>query len=276
MSQEDIRLLLDSLRGEATHSELSQAARKRYPNRTLHSYVTQLLKSMEKKGYVEKIKDESNRTVWKLTQKGRESRIGGYGLNEIDDLVSLSDLEKEGFEVTNIVGSFEIGRPIDLMSLSSDLEGAEYHPETNSSMVYRINGERSITILAHTSGRESITGAKDRSDLQEARDRFISELEELGIETNISDEEIIVQNIVSTYNFGREFDLSALSIGLGLENIEYEPEQFPGLIYRTEIGPTVLIFNSGKCVITGAKTYLQVQDSLRKVKQAFTDIGVEV
>ncbi|HEX59473.1 MAG TPA: TATA-box-binding protein, partial [Methanomicrobia archaeon] len=43
--------------------------------------------------------------------------------------------------------------------------------------------------------------------------------------------------------------------GLGLEGMEYEPEVFPGLVYRIEKPKVaILIFSSGKLVITGGKT----------------------
>jgi len=272
MTQEDVRSLLDSLGGEATRSELSELARKQHPNRTLHSYITHLLKAMEKKGYVEQVECES--VFWRLTQRGQNERIGGYELDEIDEIISHEELKKSGFTISNIVGSFEIGRPLDLTALSSDLPNAEYHPESNSSMVYRIKEGTNITILVHTSGRQSITGAQKKSELRKARDIFLSELDCIGVEIKNTDVDILVQNIVSTYNFDREFDLAAVSTGLGLENIEYEPEQFPGLIYRTKVGATVLIFSSGKCVITGSKTYLQVQDALREIEEKLTGICI--
>ena len=64
-----------------------------------------------------------------------------------------------------------------------------------------------------------------------------------------------VVNLVSTAELGDDVNLNALSIALGLENTEYEPEQFPGLVYRPEGFPAVtLVFASGKVVITGASS----------------------
>jgi transcription initiation factor TFIID TATA-box-binding protein len=66
--------------------------------------------------------------------------------------------------------------------------------------------------------------------------------------------EIKVQNIVASANLHSTLNLNAIAIGLGLENIEYEPEQFPGLVYRlSEPKVVVLLFGSGKLVITGGR-----------------------
>jgi transcription initiation factor TFIID TATA-box-binding protein len=224
---------------------------------------------MKKKGIVEEVEEKSGRTIWKLTEKGKQERIGGYELDEIDELFSIAEVEEIGISISNIVGSFGIGRTLDLTALSSDLPNSEYHPESNSSLVYRLPGENNITILVHTSGRQSITGAKNKLEVRDAYKKFINSLENIGVRIEKENENIIVQNIVATYDFKREFDLAALSVTLGLEDVEYEPEQFPGVIYRSETGATVLLFSSGKCVITGAKTYAQVVDALRELEQKF-------
>jgi transcription initiation factor TFIID TATA-box-binding protein len=66
--------------------------------------------------------------------------------------------------------------------------------------------------------------------------------------------EIKVQNIVASANIHAVLNLNSIAIGLGLENIEYEPEQFPGLVYRlSEPKVVVLLFGSGKLVITGGR-----------------------
>jgi transcription initiation factor TFIID TATA-box-binding protein len=66
--------------------------------------------------------------------------------------------------------------------------------------------------------------------------------------------EIKVQNIVASADLHSVLNLNAIAIGLGLENIEYEPEQFPGLVYRlSEPKVVVLLFGSGKLVVTGGR-----------------------
>ena len=76
----------------------------------------------------------------------------------------------------------------------------------------------------------------------------------IGIKT-LENPEITVQNIVASADLHTILNLNAIAIGLGLENIEYEPEQFPGLVYRIDVPKVVvLIFSSGKLVVTGGKS----------------------
>ncbi len=59
-------------------------------------------------------------------------------------------------------------------------------------------------------------------------------------------------------------------MGIGFENIEYEPEQFPGLVYRiAEPKSVVLLFGSGKMIITGCKS---PEDSKLVVERIVNDL----
>ena len=76
----------------------------------------------------------------------------------------------------------------------------------------------------------------------------------------LKDVDIILQNIVVTHNIGVGLDLERLVISLPFEHSEYEPEQFPGLIYHLKDPNVVfLIFASGKCVISGSKTFEDIE-----------------
>jgi transcription initiation factor TFIID TATA-box-binding protein len=271
MSQEDIRQLLLDAGDEATIKELSELARQKFPKRSLHQYIQERISSMEKRGLVEPIKDG---TAWRLTDRGRDEPTS-YPLNELDAIIDTEELVDEGISIANLVGSAHIGRTIDLSELSYDLPNAEYHPETSPNLMYRPEGNNNVCIMLSSSGRISIAGAKSEEGLVSAVRRFVSELEKLGIDVEISDDEILIQNVVANYDFGREFDLSVLAVSLGLDNVEYEPEEFPGLIYRSS-NCTALLFTSGKLVIMGASTYLQVIKTRDKLKKELADIGVDL
>jgi transcription initiation factor TFIID TATA-box-binding protein len=77
-----------------------------------------------------------------------------------------------------------------------------------------------------------------------------------------------MQNFVCTADLDEPANLNALAIGLGLERTEYEPEQFPGLVYRPEDGDAVLlVFGSGKVVITGAKSVEQAEATFEDFRE---------
>jgi transcription initiation factor TFIID TATA-box-binding protein len=273
MTQEDVRQLLSEHGGEATVPELSELAQEKYPDRTLHAYLRERLQSMEKNGLVERIGND--RTKWRLTDKGCEGSIT-YPISEVDSIVNEDELSKKGFTLVNLVGSLRLERELDLSALSVDLENTEYHPETYPSMIYRPFGEGSVSILTPSSGRLAIVGAKSKQELIDAVEEFLSTINNLGIETDKTSDDMLIQNVVVNYDFEREFDLSVVAIALDLNNVEYEPEQFPGLIYRSHSGnATILMFASGKVVITGAKTYLNSIQACDELCEKLEGIGVE-
>jgi transcription initiation factor TFIID TATA-box-binding protein len=228
---------------------------------------------MEKNGLVERIGND--RTKWRLTDKGCEGSIT-YPISEVDSIVNEDELSKKGFTLVNLVGSLRLERELDLSALSVDLENTEYHPETYPSMIYRPFGEGSVSILTPSSGRLAIVGAKSKQELIDAVEEFLSTINNLGIETDKTSDDMLIQNVVVNYDFEREFDLSVVAIALDLNNVEYEPEQFPGLIYRSHSGnATVLMFASGKVVITGAKTYLNSIQACDELCEKLEGIGVE-
>jgi transcription initiation factor TFIID TATA-box-binding protein len=71
----------------------------------------------------------------------------------------------------------------------------------------------------------------------------------------------VIENIVATTSLETTIDFDLLT--QYLDNSIYEPEQFPGIIYKPEKkGLTFLIFASGNVVIVGARNEEQIQTSL--------------
>src|SRR5579875_2009102 len=86
---------------------------------------------------------------------------------------------------------------------------------------------------------------------------------------------IRIENVVASTSLGDELDLQ--SIALNLDGAEYEPEQFPGLIYRLKVPRTaILLFRSGKVVCTGAKSMKEVEDSIHTVAQQIKKGGQKI
>lgn len=275
MSQEDVRQLLIETGGKATISELSELAQNAFPDRKLHTYLSERLHSMEKKGIVERVSND-HKKKWRITEKGERNSIT-LPINEIDAIIDGDDLKREGLSPVNIVGSLRLEQNFDLSALSVDIKNTEYHPETYPSMVYRPSKERSISILTPSSGRLSIVGARSKQELIDGTDDFLTTLCNLGIEIQTTPSDILIQNIVVSYTVEREFDLSVVAVAFGLNNVEYEPEQFPGLIYRSHGGnSTALIFASGEVVVTGASTYLGVIQARDELHERLEEIGIEI
>ena len=270
MSQEAARRLLEDLGGEATTAEIAAHAREVYPDQTLHTYVGQLLSRLEKKSFVSK-----NDGSWVLTERGRTTSIEGIPIEDIDVAVTGDDLRKNGLEVANIVSTLKLGRELDLNALAVGLPKAEYHPETSPFMVYRPSDASSVTLLVPTNGMISIVGGKNKKEVIEGIDQFFVALADLGIETERTAEDALVQNTVISGNLDVELELSTVAVSLGFEQSEYEPEQFPGVIYRMDDGSTALIFRTGKFLVNGSKSYAQALDSVNRLRERLESIGVE-
>jgi transcription initiation factor TFIID TATA-box-binding protein len=165
-------------------------------------------------------------------------------------------------EIQNVVASTGIGQELDLEALAADLPGADFNPHNFPGLVYRTQ-EPKAAALIFRSGKIVCTGAKSIDDVHEALDIIFEKLRGLSIPVE-DDPEVTVQNIVSSADLGHTLNLNALAIGLGLEDVEYEPEQFPGLVYRMdEPDVVILLFGSGKIVITGGK---QTDDATHAVE----------
>lgn len=176
-------------------------------------------------------------------------------------------------EIQNVVASTGIEQELALERVAMDLRGADYDPDNFPGVVYRTEEPRATTLLFR-SGKMVSTGASSVEGVHTVLDGVFEDLRKLGIE--IADEpEITVQNVVASADLGQRLNLNAIAIGLGLENIEYEPEQFPGLVYRLdEPSVVVLLFGSGKTVITGGTTRELVERAVEVVESRLADLSL--
>jgi transcription initiation factor TFIID TATA-box-binding protein len=112
------------------------------------------------------------------------------------------------------------------------------------------------------------------ADVKKAIKNVVERLTEAGFEVN-KNPEVVVQNIVATTDLKKVLNLNTIAISLGLENVEYEPEQFPGLVYRIDDPKIVaLLFGSGKIVCTGAKKKEDLTLAVQKIQTELTNAGL--
>jgi len=176
------------------------------------------------------------------------------------------------YTVVNMVASTRLTNSIDLNEVS-DILGIDYEQEQFPGMVYRVATPK-VCLLLFRSGRCVAAGAKDINHVHEAVKILYDDLAANDFELWPFDAiDIMLQNIVVTHNIGVGLDLERLVISLPFEHSEYEPEQFPGLIYHIKDPAVVfLIFASGKCVISGSKTFDDVEAAIVKLKAEFDEI----
>ena len=171
-------------------------------------------------------------------------------------------------EIVNIVGSDRIEKNLDLTSLSSDIGFpiAKYDPEMYPGMYIQFDDDGPM-VTVYSSGSYIIVGSNTFTQLEEMNNHFLDLLVEQGRLPKPSESFFKVQNIVGSADLDQELDLSELLLALGLEEAEYNPEQFPGIIYRDQENNCVtLIFRTGKVVITGATMRKSIEQSYQKIE----------
>jgi transcription initiation factor TFIID TATA-box-binding protein len=178
----------------------------------------------------------------------------------------------QNIRVENIVASAALGTTLQLERVALGLEDAEYEPKQFPGVVYRTRSPKTA-ILLFRSGKLVCTGAKRMDDVSAAITHLVDRIRANGVDVPVPD--ISVQNIVASSDLGAELNLNAVALSLGLDRIEYEPEQFPCVVYRMENPKVVvLIFSSGKVVCTGAKSPLDVDSALQILHRELTAIGM--
>ncbi len=166
--------------------------------------------------------------------------------------------------VTNIVAAVRVADVLDLDDLARVIPGADYDKKRFSGLVYRRRSPR-FAALVFTSGRVNLVGVKHPDAVAPALAALLEALRTAGVELAPDPQPRIV-NLVASGNLGTGVSLLKLAVALDLENIEYEPEVFPGLIYRSETGGVALIFTSGALIVAGALSIDQakaVSDEVR-------------
>jgi transcription initiation factor TFIID TATA-box-binding protein len=164
-------------------------------------------------------------------------------------------------KIQNVVASATLNQKVDLNAVVKGYPGVEYRPEQFPGLVYRIKKPKTATLI-FSSGKMVCTGAKSEKEARRAVLKVVKELKSGGI-IIIGKPELKIQNIVASASLGGKVDLEAVS---SLRKTMYEPEQFPGLIYRMdEPKVVILIFASGNLVCTGAKKEQDVYDAVGKL-----------
>ena len=176
-------------------------------------------------------------------------------------------------KIENVVASTSLGVELDLPAIVLALDGAEYDPERFPGLIYRLKEPKTATLLFR-SGKVVCTGAKSLEQVKIAISKVAKLIGAMGIV--IKDEPVIVvQNIVASSDLGAKINLNAIAISLGLDRVEYEPEQFPGLVYRIDSPKVVvLLFGSGKLVCTGARKPEDVVAAVDKITEDLKAAGL--
>jgi transcription initiation factor TFIID TATA-box-binding protein len=164
--------------------------------------------------------------------------------------------------IQNVVATGTMNQKVDLNAVAKGRPDVEYRPEKFPGLVLRLKRPKTA-ILIFSTGKMVCTGARSGKESRRAIMKAIKELRKGGI-IILGKPDFKVVNIVASASLGGNVDLEKTVIAL--RHTMYEPEQFPGLIYRMdEPKVVILIFASGNLVCTGAKKEKDVYDAVQKL-----------
>ncbi len=176
-------------------------------------------------------------------------------------------------KIVNMVATAIIGENFDLEKIALALPESKYEPKRFPGLVLRLPEPKTATLLFRN-GKIVSTGAKNIDQIRIAVNKVCEKLKKIGFEI-IKNPEIMVQNIVASADLNKRLDLDAVALAVGMEKVEYEPEQFPGLVYRLDEPPAVfLLFNSGKLICVGAKTAEHASEAIDRVSKELRSLGL--
>lgn len=169
---------------------------------------------------------------------------------------------KKEVKIQNIVATTALDQDVPLIKLAETLPNTEYNPEQFPGLVMRIK-EPKTSALIFSSGRIVCTGAKSMKKVKESIQQIIKNVAKIKVKVR-TQPIIHVQNMVASGSIGMDLNLNKLA--MDLEHTEYEPEQFPGLVYKLPgTRATFLLFSNGKIVCTGTKSEKKLHEAVDKL-----------
>ena len=171
---------------------------------------------------------------------------------------------KPEISIQNIVASVSLNQRIDLQQIVEKFPQTEYNPSVFPGLVFRLKKPKTATLIFGT-GKMVCTGAKSEKESRKAVEKVVRDLRRRGIK--ILEKPVVnIQNIVASAVLGGEIDLENLVYKLN--RVMYEPEQFPGAVFRMDEPKVVfLVFSAGKLVCVGAKKEEQVYVAVDKIQK---------
>ncbi len=204
----------------------------------------------------------------KASKKAKKSKPIKKKKRVVKKAVKKSSIKKKPkraektLEIVNIVVSASLGHDIPLEKMAATLPNTEYNPEQFPGLVIRIKDPKTSALI-FSSGKIVCTGARTMENVKESIRKIIKQLEKINVKIK-EQPEVTIQNIVASGSIGMDLNLNVLA--MKLDNTEYEPEQFPGLVYKLPSHrATFLLFSNGKIVCTGTKSEAEVHEVVDKL-----------
>jgi transcription initiation factor TFIID TATA-box-binding protein len=167
------------------------------------------------------------------------------------------------------MGTGSLGRELDLRPLVDELVKNSVAPIrtnfTSESMVTIYFGESNIAFTFYRTGSFQIRGANSKEILSDAESKIKTLLSKIGVDF----QNYNFRHVTSVFlgDLDVDVNLETLAIALSLELAEYEPEQFPAIVYKPrQFDVTLLIFSTGKIIVGGTTSRETASSSLQHVE----------
>ncbi len=163
--------------------------------------------------------------------------------------------------IENVVATAALHQSVDLESIARSFPTSKYDPNTFPGLIYHTR-KPDVAILIFSSGKMVVAGAKSERMAKRAVSRVVDELKMVGL-VILGEPDTVIRNVVASADLSRRIDLEDMATKL--EGTIYDPEQFPGLIYRQKETRGVLIFANGRLVCSGAHSLIDVEKAVSQL-----------
>ncbi|MFH0714915.1 MAG: hypothetical protein V1847_03575 [Candidatus Diapherotrites archaeon] len=178
------------------------------------------------------------------------------------------------YQIVNLVASANLNATLDLYNLAISIPNIEYEPEQFPGAILKLK-EPKVSMLLFKNGKVICSGASSEEQIEQGIRKAAKLIHDIQPSVKVPDKvEYTVVNLVATANLHQSLDL--FKTAMSLDNVEYEPEQFPGAILRIpEPKITLLLFKNGKVICAGAKREDLLRQGLEKAQKMIRAIKAE-
>jgi transcription initiation factor TFIID TATA-box-binding protein len=178
-------------------------------------------------------------------------------------------------KIENVVAFAVLNRKISLNKLVEKMNNTEYNPKRFPGLVYRISNPKASALI-FSSGKIVCTGTKTTEMAREATIKVVGDIRKAGIPMP-KKFPIIIENIVASTKIEAKPKLMLEDMAIQMDEVEYDPERFPGLVYRMKDPRIVfLLFGSGKIICAGGRNIEDIHKALGKLKKRLEGMGLKV
>jgi transcription initiation factor TFIID TATA-box-binding protein len=173
-------------------------------------------------------------------------------------------------KIENVIAATELQTNLDLQKIADVVESAEYDPDKFPGLIYKLRSPKTITLI-FSRGHCVCSGATSISNAKAALTIIYKKLRDLDILSTQTAPKITIQDIIISYKYNKPLALEIISKKMPADNIEYKPNEFPGLVYHDKTTDIkVLLFKSGTIVGYGAPFLVNFEELLADLEEYYT------